>query len=145
MVWINPTSPLQTGREIRRITEYFFKERLDTLITVKDEQVHCVYKGKPVNFKMGEIFARTQDIAPVQPFVYSVMMWQANVFGRTFEKKGYALLSGKVGFYPVGKLSSIVIKKEVDLMLADYIMHALSRDKNYKVRYDRIVKGRLKD
>lgn len=74
VAWMNPTSPLQTGGEIRAVVECFIKEGLDSLITVKNEQVHCVFKGKPVNFDYDGIFAQTQELTPVQPFVYSVMM-----------------------------------------------------------------------
>src|SRR3990167_4794104 len=69
LAWANPTSPLQTGDEIKEVIDYFIKEKLDTLITTKEEQVHCVYQGKPVNFRMEGIFAQTQDLEPVQPFV----------------------------------------------------------------------------
>ncbi len=140
IVWVNPTSPLQTGEEIKQAVEYFIKEGLDTLITVNNAQVHCVYKNKPVNFNLKEIFAQTQDLIPVQTFVYSIMMWRTTVFMRTFKKNGYAFFCGKIGFYPVSKLSSIIIKRKEDLMLADYILHLINKDKDYKVRYDRIVK-----
>lgn len=141
-VWVNPTSPLQTGREVREVVEYFIDNDLDSLITVKDEPTHCLYKGKPVNFKMDEIFARTQDLLPLQPFVYSVMMWRSNIFMRTFKRKGYAIFSGKVGFYRVGEFSSVVIKKKEDLMLAELCLKILKRNKEYKVRYDRSIKLR---
>ena len=140
MVWVNPTSPLQTGEEIKQVVEYFIKEGLDTLITVNDAQVHCVYKNKPVNFKLDEVFAQTQYITPVQSFVYSIMMWRTDVFIKTFKKRGHAFFCGKVGFYPVSKLSSIIIKRKEDLMLADFVMRVLMKDKGYKVSYDRIVK-----
>ena len=60
VVWVNPTSPLQTGEEIKQVVKYFIKENLDTLITVNDMQVHCVFKNKPINFKLNEVFAQTQ-------------------------------------------------------------------------------------
>lgn len=140
IVWVNPTSPLQTGEEIKRVVEHFIDKRLYSLITVKDEQVHCLYKNKPVNFKMQEIFLRTQDLIPVKRFVYSVMIWRSEVFRRTFEKNGHAIFSGKVGFYPVSKLSSIIIKKKEDLMLAELLLKTVKKNNEYKVRYDKILK-----
>ena len=140
VAWVNPTSPLQKGEEIRGVVRHFIEKGLDSLITVKDEQVHCVYKDRPVNFKTDDIFAKTQDLTPVQAFVYSVMMWRTEVFRRTFEKKGRALFCGKVGFYPVNKLSSIIIKKEEDLMLADFLLQTLARKGKYKVKYDKAIR-----
>lgn len=139
VAWVNPISPLQTGEEVRRAVEYFKKEKLDSLITVKDEQVHCVFKGKPVNFNIEEVFAQTQDLAPVQPFVYSVMIWQTGVFKKEFEKKGFAFFCGKTGYFPVSKLSAVIIKRQEDLVLADYLLRAASKNKGYKVHYDKLV------
>ena len=75
VVWVNPTSPLQLGSEIRKIVDYFLKKKLGSLITVKNEQVHCLYKGRPVNFKINKVFSRTQDLIPFQPFVYNKLMF----------------------------------------------------------------------
>lgn len=139
LAWANPTSPLQTGDEIKEVIDYFIKEGLDTLITTKEEQVHCVYQGKPVNFKIEEIFAQTQDLEPVQPFVYSIMMWRNRIFIDVYEKHGYALFCGKVGYYPVSKKTSLVVKTEEDLMLADYIMRAEKENKKQKIGYDKLA------
>lgn len=141
LVWVNTTSPLQTGQEIIEVINYFVKEDLDTLVTVKNERVHCVYEGKPVNFKMDEVFAQTQDLKPVQPFVYSIMMWRNKIFIDTFERKGYALFCGKVGYYPVSKETAIIIKTEEDLMLADSIMRKRNSSSNHELKYDELVKS----
>ena len=139
LAWVNPTSPLQTGHEVKEVINYFVKERLDTLITTKNEQVHCVYQGNPVNFRTEEIFAQTQDLEPVQPFVYSIMMWRSRTFVDAYQKSGHALFCGKVGYYPVSKKSALIVKTEEDLLLADYIMRAEKQFKGQEVEYDKIV------
>jgi len=139
LAWVNPTSPLQTGEEIREVVRYFIKERLDSLITVKDEQVHCVIADRPVNFKPEERFAQTQDLKPVQAFVYSVMMWRTQPFRGQYMKKGYAFFCGKTGFYPVSRLSAVVIKREEDLMFADFILRTMGEDGAYQVKYDNLI------
>lgn len=140
VAWVNPTSPLQTGDEIRNVINYFVKENLDTLITVKNEQVHCIFEGRPVNFNTAEIFAQTQDLKPVQPFVYSIMMWRNKTFMDTFDRQGYALFCGKIGYYPVSKETAIIIKTKEDIMLADYVMRTKSSAGEYEVKYDDIIK-----
>lgn len=139
LVWVNPTSPLQTGEEIKKVVDYFLKERLDSLITVKEEQVHCIYQRRPLNFKLDEIFAQTQDLVPVQPFIYSIMMWRSDIFRKTFETKGHAFFCGKVGYYPVNKFSSIVIKKKEDLMLAESVLRFQNKQKEFEVLYDESI------
>ena len=140
VAWVNTTSPLQSGNEIKGAVEYFLSEGLDALVTVKNEQVHCVYKNKPVNFEPEEVFAQTQDLTPVQPFVYSVMMWRAATFKKAFESRGYAFFCGKTGFYPVSKETSVIIKREEDLILAERILRSAASGKKSRVKYDRVIK-----
>ena len=137
VVWVNPTSPLQPSEEIRQTVEYFLKEGLDSLITTKDEQVHCIFEGKPLNFTQDELFARTQDLEAVQPFVYSIMMWRTKSFQKKFKNKGCALLCGKFGTYSVGKLSSIIIKREEDLRFAEYVLTGMKAKGDYILKYDK--------
>jgi len=139
VAWVSSIAPLQPAQEVKKMVEFFVKEGLDSLMTVKDEQVHCVYKDKPVNFSLKEIFAQTQDLKPVRAFVYSVMMWRADIFKREFEKKGYALLCGKLGYFSVGRPSSVIIKKKEDLILAESLLRAQRTDKSHRVAYDKVV------
>lgn len=142
VAWVSPIAPLLAAGEVKDIVEYFIREGLDSLMTVKDEQVHCVYKGKPVNYREDEIFAQTQNLPPVQAFVYSVMMWRSRVFVEAFEKNGFAILCGKCGFYPVSKLSSIIVKKEEDLMMTECALKASTAKGVHSVQYDSVVKAR---
>jgi CMP-N-acetylneuraminic acid synthetase len=144
VAWVNPISPLQTGDNINEIINYFVRNELDTLITVRNEQVHCIYVRKPLNFKTEEPFAQTQDLKPVQHFVYSIMVWRNKTFIDTFREQGHAMFCGKVGYYPVSKESAIIIKTREDVMLADYIMRAKESEEEFEVKYDSIVE-RLKD
>ena len=138
--WVNPTSPLQTGNEIRNIVEYFETQNLDTLITVNNHQVHALYDNGPINYDTQELFARTQDLKPVQLFVYSIMMWKTAPFINAIEKNNHAFFVGKVGFFPVSKLSSIIIKMKEDLQLAEYVLRSVNATPDYEVKYDPIAR-----
>ena len=135
VAWMNPISPLQPAEEIADVVRYFIKENLDSLITVRDVQVHCNFRGKPLNYSLGEKFAKTQDLDPVQPFVYSIMMWRTQTFVETYRKKGYALLFGKMGFYPVSWLSSIIVKYEEDIRLCEYILKGMESASGKELEY----------
>ena len=141
LVWINSVSPFQTSNEIRNTIKFFYKKKLNSLITVENKQVHTFYKNKPINFRYNELFAQTQDMVPVNPFVYSIMMWQRKQFLFEFKKKGYSFFSGKFGVYPVSKLTSLLIKTEEDLLLADMIMKFIKKNKtNKKISYDNLIR-----
>lgn len=135
VVWVNPISPLQTGEEIKAVIDHFIKEGLDTLITVRNEQVHALLDGNPLNFRHKEVFAQTQDLKPVGLFVYSIMMWRSETFSAHFKENGHAVLCGKVGYYPVGKLSAIIIKHEEDLRMVEYILAGMEARKDFSLSY----------
>ena len=137
LAWVNPIAPLQTGEEIRAVVEHFQAHALDSLVTVKEEQVHCVFHGRPINFSRQGRFARTQDLEPVSAFVYSVMMWRAATFLRHFRHDGHALLCGRVGYLPVSQLSAVIVKDREDLLMAEALLRARRRVQQGRVRYDR--------
>lgn len=134
VAWVNPTSPLQTGEEIRSVAAHFQAQQLDSLITVKEERLHGLVEGRPVNFTPTGPFAQTQDLPPVQLFVYSVMMWRTAVFQQAFEAHGYALLSGKFGVFPISKRAAVLIKTPEDLALAEALLQG--RGNAAPVAYD---------
>lgn len=134
VAWVNPTSPLQTGEEVRSVVAHFHTQQLDSLITVKEERLHGLVAGTPVNFTPEGPFAQTQDLTPVQLFVYSVMMWRTATFMRAFEAQGYALLSGKLGVFPVSKRSAILIKTPEDVQFVVALLQV--RSEGQGVSYD---------
>jgi len=140
MVWVNTIAPFLESKEIIDIINYFLDNQLDSLITVENKQVHCMWSGKPVNYNSDEQFALTQKLEPVQPFVYSIMMWRTTCFLEEYNKNGHAFFCGKFDVYPVSKMSSIIIKTEDDLKMADMIMYLKENKYNdYKVKYDPLV------
>jgi CMP-N-acetylneuraminic acid synthetase len=145
VAWVNPIAPFQTSQEIEDIISHFVKEKLDSLITVEKLQVHCNFKGNSINYERGEIFAQTQDLSPVEPFVYSVMIWRKEKFLSDFENKGFSLFCGKFDTYPVNKISGIIIKTAEDLKLADLLMQSITNEKSdYSLEYDKLVTNEYK-
>ena len=134
--WVNSTSPLQTAEEIKMVIDYFCQENLDSLITVREEQVHCLHGGRPLNFSEEGPFTQTQDLVPVQRFVYSIMMWRNESFMADYEKQGYAFFCGKTGYYPVSKESALIVKTKDDLKLIDFILKGKACSRNFSVEYD---------
>lgn len=135
LAWINPIAPLQSSREICDIVKYFISRGLDSLVTVRDQQVHGNFRNKPLNYSLDEKFLKTQDLDPVQIFVYSIMMWNSKVFVKEFEKKGYGLLCGKRGFYPVSWRSSIIIKYKEDIQLCESLLRGDKSPHRREIKY----------
>ena len=140
IVWVNTVNPFQSSRIICEVVDHFLDNKFDSLMTVEEKQVHVNFKNKPLNYNVDEPFFKTQDIQPVQPFVYSLMMWRVNSFISQFKKNGYALFCGKFGSFTVSGLITIKIKTEQDLLFADKVMRGISNSKESDVlQYDEIV------
>ena len=125
VVWENPIAPLQTIEDIRNTIQYFLSNDLDSLFTVKEEQIQCVYENKPINYIEQDKFAQTQDLTPVCPFVPFIMMWKTDTFLNSLKERGYAFFSGKVGYFPVSRLSSVIIKYEDDFRIAEILIKSM--------------------
>jgi len=138
IAWVNPIAPFQTGKEISEIIKYFIDNNLDSLITVEEKRVHCLYNGEPVNYNPDESFAQTQDLVSVHPFVYSVMMWRVENFIREYNKKGHGFFCGNFGVCCVNQLTNFIIKTEDDLNVANLLMQSKGRIEN-KVKYDEVT------
>ena len=133
IVWVNPIAPLQEPKEIKKVIYYFIKNKLNSLITTNQLKNHTIYKQKPLNFKINERFAKTQDLEPLEIMVYSIMMWSANTFIKSYKKNKKAILHGKIGFYPVSKFSGIIVKDKLDLEIVSTILK--NSKINKKIRY----------
>ena len=66
--------------------------------------------------------------------VASAQPQQTHRLTKEMKKKGHAFFSGKVGYFPVSKLSSIIIKHEEDFLLAKMIIEG-SKKNNSAVEY----------
>ncbi len=136
LVWVNPIAPLQPASEICDAVSFMREGVFDTVITTKREYLHSLFGGQPLNFSFTECFAKTQDLEPVESFVYSLMMWNYASFQEAYRENGFAVLSGKVGYYPVARQSTILIKYEEDLQMCEAL---LRMQDGYQADYDPVL------
>lgn len=122
LVQVNPVCPLITGRKIDQIIKYFLDNDLDSLITVREERFQAFHNGIPINFNIDQSLPRTQDISPILICAWPVCIWRKKTFMNSFEKKGHAVFSGKLGFFPVSFYSSLKISYEEDFDLAEKLI-----------------------
>ena len=144
LVWVNPIAPLQDSEDINNIVRFFIKKKLDSLITTEKKQVHCLYKKKPINFKIREKFAKTQNLEPIDFFSYTIMMWKTKTFTKNYRKYKSGIICGKFSSYNLDSSKSTIIKDSNDLKLVESLMKS-SKNKYKKVKYDKIYKNLLKN
>ncbi|OGW91038.1 MAG: hypothetical protein A3D28_01695 [Omnitrophica bacterium RIFCSPHIGHO2_02_FULL_63_14] len=136
LVMVNPVSPLIESGDIDQMVRHFLDQPLDTLIASREESVHTLYQGQPVNFDPRAKLARTQDLPPIQLCAWSVCIWRAKTFMEQYEQHGHAAFSGRVGFYPLNQFKTVKISTEEDFILAEVLVRNMHRWKFPAVPYD---------
>ena len=53
---------------------------LNQYIPARHGAISAVINNKPINFKKGDKFSKTQDLTPIDLMVYSLMMWKSKSF-----------------------------------------------------------------
>lgn len=121
LVQLLPTSPLITPQEIREFTLRMIDENYDTLVSVEDHQIACVYENKPVNFELLESHRSSQTMKPIQSYATVLMAWTYESFVRNMNKYGFAYhgADGNIGYHTLKGLSTIDIDNEEDFALAE--------------------------
>ncbi len=135
LVWVNTTSPLQPLGELAEGVRTFQQSSHDMMVSVREEQVHAVCRGKPVNFEMDRSLAQTQTLDSVFRFVYSFVAWRTQSFLESYASRGYGFFCGDVGYFPVSKRTSILVKNKEDLALVRAIQESPLTPSDLEVTY----------
>ena len=139
VVMVNPVAPLMTGEDIDKMISYTLENNLDTLIPVREERLHAFVEeapanfkpdrpvqsfcpARPINFNSEGRLPMTQNIQPVKICAWTICIWRPSVFIKSFEEKGHAVFSGKVGFYPQNHFQTVKISTEEDFILAEILI-----------------------
>jgi CMP-N-acetylneuraminic acid synthetase len=119
---VNPVCPLTTAQDIERGLSHFLEHGLDTLVTVREEQLHAFVGGTPVNFNASAKIPMTQELPPVQIVTWNFCFWKRDAFLKSYETSGYGVFTGRIGFFPLDKLTAVKISDESDFRLAEILL-----------------------
>jgi len=99
----------------------------DTLVSVTNQQIECVYLGQPVNFDQKKISPPSQDLRPVQAYACGLMGWRKENYLQNIQKYDCAYHGGdgKIGCHVLSGLATIDVDNEQDFQLAEFIARAL--------------------
>ena len=137
LVQILPTSPFITPQEIKEFVNQMINKNLDTLISVSNQQIECVYKNKPINFDQTKISPPSQEVIPVQSYACSLMAWRSDNYISNMSKYSAAYHggNGKKDFFILSGYSTVDIDNEEDFQLAEVISRHLSRSSHFGVQF----------
>ena len=96
---ILPTSPFITLEEINSFLKMM--KKFDTTISVKNAQIGCVYKNKPINFDKLKPNPPSQEMEPVKVYATSLMGWKSDTFIRNMKNisSAYHGGEGSIGYF----------------------------------------------
>lgn len=137
VIQILPTSPFISPQEIREFVDKFKSGQHDTLISVSDQQIECMYDGEAINFDQKKITPPSQEVIPVRAYACSLMGWKKDNYLQNMKEFGAAYHGGNgdIGFFPLKGYSTIDIDNEEDFQLAEIAAKFLETKTSQKPRY----------
>lgn len=121
---LNPVNPLITSKDIDEAVRQFSRENCDSMISVSQIQLHAFVGKKAVNFDVDKKLPRTQDISPVTVCNWAFNIWKRDEFLRHYEKNGYCVFLGKVGYFELPTKKAVKISTEEDFILAEALIRS---------------------
>ncbi|MFH1727686.1 MAG: acylneuraminate cytidylyltransferase family protein [Pseudomonadota bacterium] len=122
LVMVNPVSPLINGTDINNVIKFYEEGNYDTVITVREDRLQAFCDEKPINFNPDDKLPMTQNISPIMLCAWSVCVWRSSTFIKSFEEKGHAVFSGKIGFYAMDPYKCVKISTEEDFQMTEAMM-----------------------
>ena len=137
VLWVNSVSPLQSIEDIKNCGTRLNNPDVDCVMAVNTLYQHCCIANEPLNFNPNNSFEKTQDLKPVQRYVYSCMGWKRSTY-KKYRSEGFkGLFPGKMALVEVSVLAGMLIKYEEDFILCSKIeksMGLVSKVKKLSVK-----------
>ena len=80
LIQLLPTSPFISAETIQEFVQTMYDNKYETLISVRKNQIECVYDGKPVNFDDKQITLPSQQLEPVYSYACGIMGWNSEAY-----------------------------------------------------------------
>jgi CMP-N-acetylneuraminic acid synthetase len=127
LIQLLPTSPFLTQGTISQFINDMVSKKYETLISVKDIQIECIFSGHPINFEKNAQTPPSQSLEPIKAYACSPMGWQCKKFRENIAKYGAAYhgADGNTGLFSVTGKESVDIDTEEDFVLAEEILQTI--------------------
>jgi len=118
---VHSIAPLLSVEEIRSFTKDTLNSDVDVMLGFEPIQIECGYKDKPINFTFKEK-TNSQQLIPIQRISWSITAWRRRTYLEAVCKGTCATYYGRIGFHPLNRFASHVIKTEEDLRVAEALL-----------------------
>ena len=130
ILWVNSVSPLQSIQDIKNCGVRLHDPKVDCVMAINALKQHCSISNKPINFNPNSPFEKTQDLEPIQRYIYSCMGWRRETYVNSRKEGFKGLFPGKMSLVEVSTLAGMLIKYEEDFILCSQIEKAMDVFKN---------------
>ncbi len=128
ILWVNSVSPLQSVQDIKNCGIRLNSPDVDCVMAVNTLYQHCCISNKPINFNANNPFEKTQDLQPIQRYIYSCMGWKREAYVNQRSNGFKGLFPGKIALVETSLLAGMLIKYEEDFILCSKIEEAINFD-----------------
>ena len=125
ILWVNSVSPLQSIQDIKNCGLSLNNPDVDSIMAINTLYQHCCILGEPLNFNPQNSFEMTQNLQPIQRYVYSCMGWKRDVYVKNRKSGFKGLFPGNLALVEVSTLAGMLIKYEEDFVLCSKIDEAM--------------------
>ncbi len=134
ILWVNSVSPLQSIEDIKNCGMRLHDSNVDCVMAVNTLYQHCSLSNKPINFNPNNSFEKTQDLEPIQRYIYSCMGWKRDTYVEHRSRGFKGLFPGNMALVETSALAGMLIKYEEDFILCSKIEEAFLDINNNKSR-----------
>ena len=124
LVMISPVCPLVDAADITNAIQAFRESDADTLITCTNTQLQAFCMNQPINIRLGEPLAASQDNPVVSICNWAVTIWDAKVFTENHRAYNGGYLGTNRLLFPITTLHSVKVSHEEDFQLAEALILA---------------------
>ena len=125
ILWVNSVSPLQSIEDIKKCGLRLNSPDVDCVMAVNTLYQHCCIGNKPLNFNPNKPFEKTQNLEPIQRYIYSCMGWKRKTYVKKRSEGFKGLFPGNMGLVETSVLAGMLIKYEKDFILCSKIEKAM--------------------
>tara|TARA_B100001057_G_scaffold469512_1_gene529926 strand:- start:46 stop:756 length:711 start_codon:yes stop_codon:yes gene_type:complete len=125
ILWVNSVSPLQSIQDIKNCGLRLNDPNVDCVMAVNTLYQHCCISNEPLNFNPENHFEKTQDLEPIQRYIYSCMGWKRETYVKHRSRGFRGLFPGKMALVEASLLAGMLIKYEEDFILCSKIEEAM--------------------
>lgn len=125
ILWVNSVSPLQSIQDIKNCGLRLNNPEVDSVMAINTLYQHCCIANEPLNFNPINSFEMTQNLQPIQRYIYSCMGWKRATYVK-YRSEGFkGLFPGNMALVEASVLAGMLIKYEEDFILCKKIEEAM--------------------